>query len=71
VKAASNPSSSSYGKYLTLSKLASRYGASSSKRKAVVNAFKQHDVKATVDVTVAALLGARRSKPRAAIIRSG
>ena len=51
VKAASNPSSSSYGKYPSLSTLQSRYGASSSKRKGVVNAFKQQNVKATVDVT--------------------
>ena len=50
-KSASNPSSSSYGKYLSLSKLQSKYGASSSKRKAVVNAFKSKSVKATVDVT--------------------
>jgi hypothetical protein len=33
VKAASNPSSSSYGRYPSLSKLAGTYGASSSKRK--------------------------------------
>jgi subtilase family serine protease len=51
VKAASNPSSSSYGKYPSLSTLASRYGASSSRRNAVVNAFKPYGVKATVDVT--------------------
>ena len=50
-KSASNPSSSSYGKYLSLSKLQSKYGATSSKRKAVVNAFKSQNVKATVDVT--------------------
>ncbi len=50
-KSASNPSSSSYGKYLSLSKLQSKYGATSSKRKAVVNAFKSKSVKATVDVT--------------------
>jgi subtilase family serine protease len=49
-KAASDPESSSYGKYLSLSTLASKYGASSSKRKAVVNAFKKQSVKATVDV---------------------
>src|SRR5215510_9542058 len=35
VKAASDPSSSSYGKYLTLSELQSKYGASSSRRNAV------------------------------------
>jgi subtilase family serine protease len=51
VKSASNPSSSSYGKYLSLSKLQSRYGASSSRRKAVVGAFKPYNVKAAVDVT--------------------
>ena len=32
VKSASNPSSSSYGKYPSLSTLQSKYGASSSKR---------------------------------------
>jgi kumamolisin len=51
VKSASNPSSSSYGKYPSLSTLQSKYGASSSKRKDVVNAFKKQNVKATVDVT--------------------
>lgn len=51
VKAASDPTSSSYGKYLSLSQLASTYGASKSKRQAVVNAFKAQNVKATVDVT--------------------
>jgi subtilase family serine protease len=51
VKAASNPSSSTYGKYPSLSTLASKYGASSSKRKGVVNAFKKQSVKATVDLT--------------------
>jgi kumamolisin len=51
VKAASNPSSGSYGKYPSLSTLQSKYGASSSKRKGVVNAFKKQSVKATVDVT--------------------
>ncbi len=51
VKAASNPSSSSYGKYPSLSTLQSKYGASSSKRKGVVNAFKKQNVNATVDVT--------------------
>jgi subtilase family serine protease len=50
-KSASNPSSSSYGKYLSLSKLQSKYGAKSSVRKGVVNAFKSKNVKATVDVT--------------------
>ena len=51
VKAASNPASGSYGKYPSLSTLQSKYGASSSKRKGVVNAFKKQNVKATVDVT--------------------
>src|SRR3954469_18890684 len=51
VKAASNPSSSSYGKYPSLSTLASKYGASSSKRNGVVNAFKSNGVTASVDVT--------------------
>jgi kumamolisin len=50
-KSASNPSSSSYGKYLSLSNLASKYGATSSVRKGVVNAFKSQHVSATVDVT--------------------
>lgn len=50
-KSASNPSSSSYGKYLSMSKLQSKYGASSSVRKDVVNAFQSNGVKATVDVT--------------------
>src|SRR4051794_35704520 len=51
VKAASNPSSSSYGKYPSLSTLQSKYGASSSKRNAVVNAFKAQGITASVDVT--------------------
>src|SRR3954465_12326929 len=51
VKAASNPASSSYGKYPSLSTLQSKYGASSSKRNAVVNAFKAQGITATVDVT--------------------
>ncbi len=50
-KSASNPSSSSYGKYLSLTKLQSKYGATSAKRKAVVNAFKAQGVTAAVDVT--------------------
>jgi hypothetical protein len=44
VKAASDPSSSSYGKYPSLSTLQSKYGASSSKRNAVVNAFKSNGI---------------------------
>ena len=52
IKSASNPaSSSSYGKYPSLSTLQSKYGASSSKRKAVVNAFKSYGITAKVDVT--------------------
>jgi kumamolisin len=51
VKNASKPASSSYGKYPSLSTLQSKYGASSSKRKAVVNAFKSNGITATVDVT--------------------
>ena len=51
VKAASNPSSSSYGHYLSLSTLQKNYGATSSRRNAVVGAFKNYGVTATVDVT--------------------
>ena len=51
VKSASDPSSSSYGNYPTLSTLQSKYGASSSKRNGVVNAFKSQGITATVDVT--------------------
>ncbi len=51
VKSASNPSSSSYGKYLTLSTLQSKYGATSDERNAVVGAFKNYGVTATVDVS--------------------
>lgn len=50
-KAGSSPSSSTYGSYPSLSTLASRYGASSSRRNAVVKAFKAYGVTATVDVT--------------------
>ena len=51
VKSASNPASSSYGKYPSLSTLQSKYGATSSKRKGVVNAFKTQGVTAKIDVT--------------------
>ncbi|WCB95171.1 hypothetical protein DSM104299_03914 [Baekduia alba] len=51
VKNASNPASSSYGKYPSLSTLSSTYGASSSKRSAVANAFKRYGVTAKADVT--------------------
>jgi kumamolisin len=50
-KAASSPTSSSYGKYPSLSTLQSMYGASSSRRNAVVNAFKKYGITAKVDVT--------------------
>src|SRR5262245_41376168 len=50
VKSASNPTSSSYGKYLSVSSLASKYGASSTRRNAVTGAFHKYNVKATVDV---------------------
>ena len=51
LKSASDPSSSSYGTYPSLSTLQSRYGASSSRRKGVVDAFKSNGITATVDVT--------------------
>ena len=50
VKSASNPTSSSYGKYLSISSLQSKYGASSSRRNAVTGAFKKYNTTATVDV---------------------
>jgi subtilase family serine protease len=50
-KSASNPTSDSYGKYPSLSKLQSKFGATSSVRKGVVNAFKSHGVTAKIDVT--------------------
>ena len=50
VKSASNPTSSSYGKYLSISSLQSKYGASKSRRNAVTGAFKKYNAKATVDV---------------------
>src|SRR5437763_1045333 len=50
VKSASNPSSSSFGKYLSISSLASEYGASSSRRNAVTGEFKKYNATATVDV---------------------
>ena len=50
VKSASNPTSSSYGKYLSISSLQSKYGASKSRRNAVTGAFKKYNTKATVDV---------------------
>src|SRR5215210_4992743 len=48
-KKASNPMSRSYGKYPSMSTLQSKWGATSSKRKAVVNAFKSQGVTAKVD----------------------
>src|ERR1700684_111576 len=51
VKAASNPSSSTYGQYLSLSTLQKKYGASSSRRNAVIGAFKPYGVSPTADVT--------------------
>jgi subtilase family serine protease len=50
VKAASNPTSSSYGKYLSISSLASKYGASSGRRNAVTGAFHKYNAKTSVDV---------------------
>ena len=50
-KAASSPGSSSYGKYPSLSTLASKYGAKSSVRSAVANVFKPYGNTATADVT--------------------
>jgi kumamolisin len=51
VKAAGNPSSSSYGEYPSLSTFQSRYGASKSKRNDVLNALAKENVDGTVDVT--------------------
>ena len=51
VKAASNPASSSYGKYPSLSTFQSRYGASKSKRNDVLNALEKENVNGSVDVT--------------------
>ena len=50
VKSASNPTSSSFGKYLSISSVQSKYGASSSRRNAVTGAFKKYNATATVDV---------------------
>src|SRR3954453_3817772 len=50
-KSGSDPTSSSYGKYPSLSTLASTYGASSSRRNAVIGAFKPYGVTASADVT--------------------
>src|SRR4051794_24627800 len=51
VKAASNPASSTYGKYLTLSQLASQYGAPSSVINAVQGPFKSGGSPVGADVT--------------------
>src|SRR4051812_3024415 len=51
VEAASKPTSSSYGKYSSLSNLQSKWGATKDVRNGVVNAFKAQGVTATVDVT--------------------
>ena len=51
LKSASNPASSSYGKYLSLSKLQSKFGATSSVRNGVKNAFKSQGITAKIDVT--------------------
>src|SRR3954452_14644431 len=51
VKAASNPASSSYGDYPSLSTLAGKYGASSAMGNGVVNAFNAHGITAKVDGT--------------------
>jgi subtilase family serine protease len=50
-KSASNPKSDSYGKYLSLSKLQSKFGATSSVRNGVKNAFKSQGITAKIDVT--------------------
>jgi subtilase family serine protease len=50
-KSASNPKSDSYGKYLSLSKLQNKFGATSSVRNGVKNAFKSKGVTAKIDVT--------------------
>ncbi len=50
-KSASNPKSDSYGKYPSLSTLQSKWGATSSVRKGVVNAFKSQGITAKIDVT--------------------
>src|SRR3954469_7993465 len=46
VKSASNPSSSSYGKYPSISTIQTKWGASSSARNGVINAFKPYGVTA-------------------------
>ena len=51
VKSGSNPSSSTYGQYPSLSTLQKKYGASSSKSNGVINAFKKYGVTAKLDAT--------------------
>jgi kumamolisin len=51
VKSASNPSSSSYGRYLSLSSLVSKHGASSSVRQAVAKVFSDQGASPKVDAT--------------------
>jgi kumamolisin len=51
VKTVSDPSSSSYGDYPSLSQLQSRYGATKSVRNAVKGAFDNVGASATIDVT--------------------
>jgi subtilase family serine protease len=50
-KKASNPKSDSYGKYPSLTTLQSKWGATSSVRNGVKNAFKSQGVTAKIDVT--------------------
>ena len=50
-KKASNPKSDTYGKYPSLSTLQSKWGATSSVRNGVKNAFKSQGVTAKIDVT--------------------
>jgi len=51
LKSASNPKSDTYGQYLSLSKLQSKFGATSSVRNGVKNAFKSQGITAKIDVT--------------------
>jgi subtilase family serine protease len=51
VKAASNPASSTYGQYATLSQLKSNWGATKSVRNGVKDAFENVNVTASIDVT--------------------
>jgi subtilase family serine protease len=51
LKSASNPNSDTYGQYLSLSKLQSKFGATSSVRNGVKSAFKSQGITAKIDVT--------------------